>query len=957
MAYKISEHFSLSKTERIKSKKTIVYFYTHKKTGAQIIYMKNANENASFGSFFKTPAHNNKGTTHILEHLVFCGSKKYPKGDTFDFLKDNSLASFLNASTYIDATLYHFSSSFEKDFLNVMDMYLDLMYFPILDINMFRREGFFYTKSKDEFNFNGIVFNEMKNNLLTLSSKIFDTTKEMFNPGPYSYESGGEPLDIVDLTIEEIKDYHKKYYHPSNSYTIIFGKINEKKVFEKLNEVYSQFEKSENFDIPKATPTLQNKKLEVKYQTSDKNDNGNFTKYYLFKNISSEEDFITLRSGLSTLFKYDFSPVNKDLQDSKLLVSFDTDLEEINFPVLIVSCQGVKEEDTEKLETLLDTSIKKHIKKIPAEIKEIFLSNVELDFKELEFSLNQGIHEINRIILKWKDDYDPLISLRGLKTLDIYKKVLKGKKLESFMQKVFHESQVLSVRFTPSNEMLEEYNNKIAAKLEEKLKNLTLENLSKDIEDFEKVSKSKEKLVNYSNLKKLSINDLKLKELELPIHEKNSMYYTEVPSVDILRVNLHFDVSQLDPSKFFYLETYLYLLTKTGTKTHNYQEFGKLISRSIPRFYTYSKFFKDLVTENYNFYAIFNLTFLLHEKENVFNLFLELKNEIKFEKDWVLFCLRESLDTIEQNMVQNPEKFGELLSGSLTSPIRYYNYQTESLTYYQKLKSILSDYDENYKNLFEELINIHNFIMSQNCIVYYGTSKNYLEEGKNFLNKLINNTGIKIVTKDKVKKFIYPDYEKEYQNSHDENFYHFVSNSESNYVYVSLKYEDIDKEKRELLPATNFYLTKYLWDTIRKKGKAYGSKMNYSYNSNSSYFYSYRDPNIDFTIETFNNYHKNYDVSKLSKKEYEKLKLKELSKLKTILTNRFLYNQTINNFLSSNNFEYRTRIINKLKSLNFEEYKDLFNHLKKVIKKFVVVVATEKNLKKSKYKYKTLGLN
>jgi Zn-dependent M16 (insulinase) family peptidase len=958
MTFKISKHFSLSKTERLKSKNTVVYFYEHIKTGAKIIYLKNKNQNSSFGTFFKTPANNDKGTTHILEHLVFSGSKNFPKGDVLEYIKDNSLASFFNASTYTDATLYHFASSFEKDYLNVLDMYLDFMYFPNLEDKMFKREAFFYTKNKDEFNFNGIVFNEMKDNLLTLNSKITNTVKEMFKPGPYTYESGGNPLDIVDLTNDEIKEYHKKYYHPSNSYTIIFGDINPKKVFQKLDEVYSHFEKLDGFNFPQPEPTFENKKIEVAYQSSDTKDVGNFTKYYLFKDITTEEDFVSLKSGIVALFRFDFSPVTKDLNESKLLISFSTGLDgKLNYPVLYVSCQGVKKDDIEKLELLLDTSIKKHIKNIPNEIKEIILKKHELKYKELEFSENQGINESNKILEKWKNNLDPLIENRGLKTLDIYKKVLSGKKLEKFLEKKFSEIQTLSVRFSPSKNLLENYNQEISRKLQEKLKCLDLNLLSKEIDDFEKEDEEKKESFKYKNYKKLTTKDLKLKEYEFPVSIKDSIYYVEVPSEDIFRLKLNFDISQIEPSKFFYLETYLELISKTGTKNNNYIEFGKLTSRSIPFFHIHSRFVKDYISDNYNFYAVFNFIFLLTDKDKVLDLILEFKNDIYFEKDWVLFCLREKLEEIEQTMVQKPVRFGLLLAKSLISPDNYYSYQTESLPHYERLKDIVLNFDEKFEDFKEELLKIHKYIFSQNCLTYYATSKKYLSEGHDFVKKYCDKLDIKVVTKDKIENFSYPEYESNYKNSSSENYYHFTSNSESNFVIVTYKYADVERDKRELMHTIELYLERYLWDKIRVKGKAYGFNQEYTYSSNSTRFMSIRDPNIDLTIDTFSNYKKNYDISKFKKKDFDKLKLQELSKYKLIMTNSILYSYTFNNFLSNRDFDHRKRILSRLKELSFVEYKNLFELLKNVMKKFVVVVATEKNLSKSKHKFITKKFN
>ena len=161
MSFLISDYFDLDKIEKIKESKTKVHFYTHKKTKAQVLFFENANENAGFSTFFKTPCDNSKGTTHILEHSVFEGSKKYDQENSLDFILNNSLNSSFNAMTFLDKTGYYFCSSFQKDYLNLLDIFLDFVYFPKLELKTLRKEGHFFKKNSTGYEFNGIVFNEM----------------------------------------------------------------------------------------------------------------------------------------------------------------------------------------------------------------------------------------------------------------------------------------------------------------------------------------------------------------------------------------------------------------------------------------------------------------------------------------------------------------------------------------------------------------------------------------------------------------------------------------------------------------------------------------------------------------------------------------------------------------------------------------------------------------------------
>jgi len=385
MSYKIANDFKLLKREKIKENKTTVFFYEHIKTRAQILYFQNENENATFGTFFKTVAENSKGTTHILEHSVFEGSKKYDQENSLDYIMNNSLASTFNAYTFPDKTMYFFCSSFQKDYLNLMDIYLDFVYFPKLEEKTLRKEGHFYKKIENGYEFNGIVFNEMKDSLLGFSSKLFDSVSNFFEPGSYSHIYGGNPIDIVDLSIEELRSYHKDKYHPSNSHTILFGKINKSKVFEKLNEVFSQFDyEKKDFEIY-STPIPENKKMNIAYQELDAGNN-NFVKYYLLKGMVSEEDFLGIDLVRNYFMSYDFSVLRKIIEESKLCSSVEeVFINDIKTPIFGILCRGVSHEDVEELEQLIDKNIYKLSKNISSEIKTLLYKRYEYRLKEIEF--------------------------------------------------------------------------------------------------------------------------------------------------------------------------------------------------------------------------------------------------------------------------------------------------------------------------------------------------------------------------------------------------------------------------------------------------------------------------------------------------------------------------------------------------------------------------------------------
>jgi len=954
MSFKISEKFTLTKKENLKDLKTQVYFYEHKKTKASVIFLKNENENMSFGTFFKTPAENNKGTTHILEHCVFTGSEKFNKGDIMDFMKDNSLSSYLNAGTYIDATLYYFASSFQKDYFNLMNLYLDFVFFPKLDLEKYRREAHFFQKSEGKIDFNGIVFNEMKDSLLDYSSKLWYSMSEFYQKGPYSYESGGNPLDIVDLTLDELKDYHKKYYHPSNSCTIVYGKVNQKKAFSMLDEVFSRFEPQEEKISIQVTPVPENKSLEVSYQASGEKPVKNFVKYYLLRGIHSEEDFLSLDLGIYSLFAFDFSPVKRELEDSKLATTIKFEiLSDLRYPIVAIICNGVSDGKEKQLEDLLDKSLRKHSKNLNPEIKEIIYKKEELRLKEIEFSVNQGIEAIMQMIGKIKLGYDPLIGLRGKKSLKTIEKILKGKRLEKFLVENFLTSQTLSILFVPSNNLLDEYKEKLDNKLKEKLSSIDINTLEKEIEVHEKAIGDGVETKNYTypEIKKLSAKDLDIKVRDFEVKEKDSILYTEVDSSDITRLKIFFDISNFDESKYFYLNLYQRVSDQLGTKNFSFQDFSKIRNKHLATFSHTEDFTQNIQNREFLFTYNFYVKFLAEDTKQTVDYLKEFKENLVFDKDRLLFILKKILTRKKLDLENSPENFARPFAVSYHSPVSFYHYQQGSFPFLEKLEDLVKNFDQKFEELELELQNVHNYIFNQKCVVYFGTSKDNFSHSLNSSKEIISKLNLKVSSFDKFDFFNYHEFKNYRSNMPIESYYHMNSNSDSNTILMSLTYKDIPNENIEILKSAGLYLYDYLWERVRIIGGAYHASWSYDEDSSSSVFYSFSDPNIDSTIKTFDNLKNKYDISKLSKNSYEKLKVKGLSKYKLIYTNSMIFKRGIDNLISHRSLQYRKKLLDRVMKLDLTGYKELFNYLINVQSKLIVAIASKENLKKSKHKY------
>ena len=253
---------------------------TYEKNGAELVWLEREDENKTFAVAFKTVPENETGVAHIMEHSVLCGSKKYPVKEPFVDLLKSSLATFLNAMTYPDKTVYPVATRNNTDFLNLIDVYMDAVLHPLSIENRMAldQEGWHYEfDDSGRLIRNGVVYSEMKGVFSNPDSVAFwETMKLLFPDCCYAHESGGDPDHIPELTFEEYKDFHSRFYHPSNSRFFLDGKVDLPAVLAKLDSFLKDYSRIDvNADIPIQKPAAQ--KATVKYEVAD---DGRWKEFY-----------------------------------------------------------------------------------------------------------------------------------------------------------------------------------------------------------------------------------------------------------------------------------------------------------------------------------------------------------------------------------------------------------------------------------------------------------------------------------------------------------------------------------------------------------------------------------------------------------------------------------------------------------------------------------------------------
>ena len=339
------------------------YLLKHRKTGARVLLMANDDENKVFTVGFRTPPEDSTGLPHILEHSVLCGSKNFPVKDPFIELAKGSLNTFLNAMTFPDKTLYPVASCNDKDFQNLMHVYMDAVFYPNIykHEEIFRQEGWSYRLEEADapLTYNGVVYNEMKG-AFSSPEGVHDreVLNALFPDTSYANESGGDPDHIPELTYEQFLDFHKRYYHPSNSYIFLYGNMDMEEKLVWLDENYlSQFEKIEiDSAIRLQEPFDKVKEIEMFYSitNSEPEEDNTYLSYNKVIGTSLDRELYQAFSILDyALLSAPGAPLKKALVDAgigkDIMGSFDDGTYQPTFTIMAKNANAEQKEEFVKV--------------------------------------------------------------------------------------------------------------------------------------------------------------------------------------------------------------------------------------------------------------------------------------------------------------------------------------------------------------------------------------------------------------------------------------------------------------------------------------------------------------------------------------------------------------------------------------------------------------------------------
>lgn len=592
--------FELQRDVPIKELNSRALYYIHRKTGARLLSMVNDDENKVFGITFRTPTADSTGVAHIMEHSVLCGSRKYPVKEPFVELLKGSLKTFLNALTYPDKTSYPAASTNTRDFYNMVDVYLDAVLHPRLARETLLQEGWHYEIAGpgDPLIYKGVVFNEMKGAYSSPDRINWQLCKaSLFPETIYANDSGGLPEKIPDLSYEQFMEFHRRYYHPSNSYIFFYGDDDPLQRLKILSEYLDPFSRQTvNSEISLQQRFSAPRQLRQRYyagKSANGAPQGMTTVNWLISDTLEPLEQMKLSLLDHALMGTPASPLWKALIDSGLGEDLSAGglsggLRQIYFST---GLKGMHPEDSSKVETLIQETLRTLAQEgIDRQIVESSLNTIEFTLRENNTgSLPRGLSLMFAALSVWLYDGDPISALQFERTLKALKRELKSRPrlLEEMIEHYFLDNtHRTTVILEPDESLAEEEAQRERQRLatvQQCLGNQRLQELIDQTMELQRLQNTPDPPEALAKIPRLSLSDLDRKHQPIPLEIEefggSQILYHDLFTNGILYLDLGFDLHQVPQRLIPYLGLFGRVLLELGTEKEDFVSLTMRIGR------------------------------------------------------------------------------------------------------------------------------------------------------------------------------------------------------------------------------------------------------------------------------------------------------------------------------------------------------------------------------------------
>lgn len=869
--------FQLQKIEEIADIRSTAYLFFHEKSGARLLYLRNTDRNKVFHVTFKTPPKDDCGTPHILEHSVLCGSRKYASKDPFNELAKGSLHTFLNALTYADKTMYPIASCNEKDFHNLMDVYLDAVFFPKIyeKKEIFQQEGWhcLLNEAQEIVGVTGVVYNEMKGALSDPESLLGEAiSRSVFGKTTYGFESGGLPSAILDLTYESFLDFHRKYYHPSNAYFYLYGDMEPMACLRHISEGYLHaFEKSN--DLPVIAETACPQKGKWIHETYEGEGEEAFLAYNVKVGKCTDPERILALQILSyILLETNASPIKAALTDTGICQEaegwFDSSTYEMVFS--IIAKQADIKRQNEFCHIIASEFQKLCTNGLPQDLVQGALRKFDFLLREEDYgSTPKGLVYANRAMKRWLHGENPCDSLRLLQIMEHLRQGSREGYFEKLIDTVFLQNDAKTyLAFTPEKGRAQREEAALAAKLEKRRAAMTKQDLvavrteAKALEQFQKQTDSPEIL---AQIPLLEIAEIAPEPIPTPYRaEQNTdgtvFLHAPLETNGIAYGRLLFDMTAVPEDLLPYVGLLAELLGKLDTEHYSYSALATAINQVFGSFSvqinTYS-----VCAEEYRAFVTAKAKLLRADMDAALALIAEILLHTKYTAvESMQKILNAAKIKKENELLNQSHSFAIFYGGSNLFPALRIEELTNGIRYYRFLCATIERLKQDADFVVEKLRYVAQILFTQqNLDIAVGCAEGDADEMRAKTNAFRQALPAKEQKHMAYRFSLLPEK---------------VAFTHSGGVLYNTASFDYRKNNLEYHGKYQVLKTivnlEYLWNQVRVQGGAYGCGCQFT-RSGFSYLYSYRDPNLTETYQRFQNlaaYVQGFDADKREMTKY-----------------------------------------------------------------------------------------
>lgn len=928
--------YTLEQKQQLVNMNGTGYVFRHNKTKARVAVISNDDDNKVFNIAFRTPPTDDTGVPHIMEHSVLCGSRKFPVKDPFVELVKGSLNTFLNAMTYPDKTVYPVASCNDKDFQNLMDVYLDAVFHPNIYAHkeIMMQEGWHYECEdvQEPIRYNGVVYNEMKGVFSSPEGRLDRMNlRTMYPDTPYSYESGGDPEAIPDLTYEQFLEFHRKYYHPSNSYIYLYGDMDIEEKLDFIDREYlSEYEYLEvDSHIAKQQSLDGKKEYEGTYAITDEEEEKDKTyfSYNVVVGESTDERLCLAMQILEyVLLNVPGAPVKRALIDAGIgkdvMSSYETSIAQPMFSIIAANANPEQKEQfvsvlRQTLKDLVEQGLSK--KSLKAAINIFEFQNREANFGSYPKGLMYGL----RMLDSWLyDDTKVFTHVVREETFAFLKEQVQTDYFEQLIQRYLLENSYCTlVTLKPEKNLAAKQDAKTEEKLKAYKESLSEEQVKEVIANTAALQEYQDSEDADEDLRKiplLQISDVE-KKTKPYINEVMEVQNTKVVAHDIFTngiayVRFSFDMRELPLELVPVSSLLVNLLKQVDTENYSYQELASEINLN-----TGGIMISNSVYKNDSLPGGFGAAFQIQVKalyEQVPRA-LELVQEIMLTSN-----LRDEKRLLEIVEEQRLAVRSDIVNGGhLTMANRAMSYfdqgakykEMMDLTdYYQYLVELKEHFEERKGQLMEQLEQtVRHLFTPRHLTISIACD----EDIKTMLEQPLM----------KLRQALYEDqpvaslpevpltFEKE----------GFKTSSQVQYAACAGDFRKAGfTYTGALLVLKMIFSYEYLWTNIRVKGGAYGCACTFG-RLGIGYFTSYRDPNLKNTYEVYKKAAEFVEQFDVDERTMTKYIIGAISSLDMPLTPSAYASQSFAAYLSGLTTEQKQKERDEVLGTNVEKIREL----------------------------------